>query len=183
MEDPALAVSHGPHHRFVLAGAALALVGKRGGQHLDVLERTPQTVNELVAHVHPLARHPARDRMLDVAHHDAERMQARLAGPDALALRHAHQFVGAVEIEAVAETAAAPAHADHLVVFRPAGKGVVGRVEQHEAGLTALDLLLQRLLKFARATADRCSCSAPPDTSSGRERTSPSCRGRRRRRT
>src|SRR6516164_348779 len=115
MEDAALAVVYRPDHWLMLACPALGLVGERGGQQVDVLDRSTHALVQLVLGMQPLGRHVLGDGMLAIADRDQESMLWAVAGAGALALRDEHRLAVLVERQPPAEAVVAPAHADHFV--------------------------------------------------------------------
>ena len=138
MEDASLAVLDCHEHRLVLARAALGLLGRGRGQHLQVLRRTAQLAVDFVAGMQPLGGEALHDGMIRRARHDQEvvlRRMHRVAGRRRV---EDHRAVAPAHLRAPRLVASTPAaDAGYLEKLRPPGERVVRGVRQHEAAPAA----------------------------------------------
>jgi hypothetical protein len=64
VEDPAFPIGQSPNHRFMIARAALGLVGIGGGEQVYLTDRPTESVIEFIGGVHPFLWHSFGDRVL-----------------------------------------------------------------------------------------------------------------------
>src|SRR5262249_58353428 len=105
---------------FMVAGPTELFVGIRCGKQVDVYSGTAHAVIQLVAEMQPFARHAFDDRMLGIADRHQEWVHRAMTSAWTFALGDSRLLAVGIQCQAIAEAIAAPAHADHAVVFSPA---------------------------------------------------------------
>src|ERR1035441_3357621 len=106
-------------------------------------------VIQFVLGVHPMQRHALRNGIEGVTGRHHPIVLATVSHSPALTRFFTHNIPLFIEVEAVAVLLSAPQEPDHWLVLFPAGEGIVGGVDDHNAAAVAnvLDEILLYTLR------------------------------------